>query len=74
MLLLSILTIVFLSDGGNISKSLVFPWQPRMRKTGLRQDSLYLVRPDGYIALADPHSKPATVASYLDEHGIVLTK
>jgi hypothetical protein len=52
----------------------VFPWQPRMRMTGLRQHSLYLVRPDGYIALADSRGNAATVASYLDDHGIILTK
>jgi hypothetical protein len=39
---------------------------------GLQRDALYLVRPDGYIALADPQGKATTIASYLDEHGIVL--
>jgi 2-polyprenyl-6-methoxyphenol hydroxylase-like FAD-dependent oxidoreductase len=33
-----------------------FAWRPRMRRAGLRQSALYLVRPDGYVALADPHS------------------
>jgi hypothetical protein len=52
----------------------VFPWQSRMSTAGLRRNSLYLVRPDGYIALADPKANAATVASYLDERGIVLMK
>jgi len=52
----------------------VFPWQSRMKETGLRQESLYLVRPDGYIAVADPQGKATAVAAYLDERGIVLTK
>jgi len=29
-----------------------FPWQPEMRHSGLTQGSLFLVRPDGYVALA----------------------
>jgi hypothetical protein len=45
-----------------------------MSTAGLRRNSLYLVRPDGYIALADPKANAATVASYLDERGIVLMK
>ena len=49
-----------------------FPWQSRMKMAGLRRDALYLVRPDGYIALADPQGKAAPIASYLDERGIVL--
>jgi hypothetical protein len=44
----------------------VFPWQPAMDRAGLRRNSVYLVRPDGYIGLVE--SLPATrrVASYLD--------
>ncbi len=29
-----------------------FPWNDGMKETGLKRDSLYLVRPDGYIAVA----------------------
>lgn len=32
----------------------VFPWRPEMRRAGLQRDALYLVRPDGYVAHADP--------------------
>ena len=52
----------------------VFPWQPRMNMTGRWQDSIYLVRPDGYVAMTDPHHTAATVASYLDERGVLLMK
>ncbi|HUG52695.1 MAG TPA: FAD-dependent monooxygenase [Vicinamibacteria bacterium] len=31
----------------------VFGWQDAMDKAGLTRDALYLVRPDGYVALAD---------------------
>jgi hypothetical protein len=29
-----------------------FAWQPEMQRAGLHRDGLYLVRPDGYVALA----------------------
>jgi 2-polyprenyl-6-methoxyphenol hydroxylase-like FAD-dependent oxidoreductase len=35
-----------------------FAWQPDMRRAGLRRAALHLVRPDGYVALADPHAEP----------------
>ena len=43
-----------------------FPWRPEIRGTGLRRDALYLIRPDGYIALVDSSGNAAAVASYLD--------
>src|SRR5262245_19811352 len=46
----------------------VFPWRSEIRRTGLRRDAVYLVRPDGYAALADPDARAATLARYLDEH------
>jgi 2-polyprenyl-6-methoxyphenol hydroxylase-like FAD-dependent oxidoreductase len=44
----------------------VFPWRPDMGHAGLRRDALYLVRPDGYVALADPEGSASAVTSYLD--------
>jgi 2-polyprenyl-6-methoxyphenol hydroxylase-like FAD-dependent oxidoreductase len=44
----------------------VFPWRPEMAHTGLRHDAIYLVRPDGYVALADPEGKASAITSYLD--------
>jgi hypothetical protein len=32
----------------------VFPWQPVMGRAGLKRNAVYLVRPDGYVTLADP--------------------
>jgi hypothetical protein len=43
----------------------VFPWQPEMSRTGLARNALYLLRPDGYIALADPHANPQHLRDYL---------
>ena len=31
----------------------VFPWAPQHAEAGLAQNALYLIRPDGYVALAD---------------------
>jgi 2-polyprenyl-6-methoxyphenol hydroxylase-like FAD-dependent oxidoreductase len=44
----------------------VFPWRAALRRRGLRRDAVYLVRPDGHVALADPTARAATLAAYLD--------
>jgi hypothetical protein len=44
----------------------VFPWRPQMSKPGLRRNAVYLVRPDGYVALADATGSATSVTSYLD--------
>jgi 2-polyprenyl-6-methoxyphenol hydroxylase-like FAD-dependent oxidoreductase len=44
----------------------VFPWGPEMSRAGLRRNAVYLVRPDGYVAMADPAGSAAAVTSYLD--------
>src|SRR5436190_16934619 len=31
----------------------IFPWRPETDRAGLRRDAVYLVRPDGYVGLAD---------------------
>ena len=43
-----------------------FPFGPRAEKAGLAKDALYLVRPDGYVALADANSDPSKMDRYLD--------
>jgi 2-polyprenyl-6-methoxyphenol hydroxylase-like FAD-dependent oxidoreductase len=42
----------------------VFRWQPAMRRAGFRRAALYLVRPDGYVALADPDADPERLRAY----------
>jgi hypothetical protein len=44
----------------------VFPWHSEMRRTGLRRNAVYLLRPDGYVALVNPEGSATSVASYLD--------
>ena len=50
----------------------VFPWRPEMDPTGLRRNAVYLVRPDGYVALADSGGSATAVTSYLDAHQFSL--
>jgi hypothetical protein len=49
----------------------LFDWQPKMRRAGLRRAALYLVRPDGYVALADPDADPGRLRRYFEERGDV---
>ena len=44
----------------------VWPWREECGRAGLRRDSVYLVRPDGYIAVADPNSRATTITGFLD--------
>ncbi len=48
----------------------VFPWTKRCAEAGLARDALYLVRPDTYVALADPAGDPATVERYFADRQI----
>lgn len=48
-----------------------FPWGPEMARTGLSRGAAYLVRPDGYVGLADPRGSGAALISYLDSHKLV---
>jgi len=44
----------------------VFPWNAAARRSGLLRNAVYLVRPDGYVALADSATNAVAIASYLD--------
>jgi 2-polyprenyl-6-methoxyphenol hydroxylase-like FAD-dependent oxidoreductase len=45
----------------------LFGWQPEMRRAGLERAALYLIRPDGYVALADPEADPERLRRYVAE-------
>jgi 2-polyprenyl-6-methoxyphenol hydroxylase-like FAD-dependent oxidoreductase len=47
----------------------VFAWESAMRVAGLQNGAVYLVRPDGYIALADPKANPERLRRYHSERG-----
>lgn len=50
-----------------------FPWEPGPRRAGIARDSVFLVRPDGYIALAAPaEAAAAALAAYARRHGLRL--
>jgi 2-polyprenyl-6-methoxyphenol hydroxylase-like FAD-dependent oxidoreductase len=46
----------------------VFEWQDAISKAGLTRNALYLVRPDGYVALADGGTSPAPFLAWADAH------
>jgi 2-polyprenyl-6-methoxyphenol hydroxylase-like FAD-dependent oxidoreductase len=52
----------------------VFPWRPEMSRAGVKRNAAYLVRPDGYVAVADPAGSAAAVASYLDSRNLTARK
>jgi 2-polyprenyl-6-methoxyphenol hydroxylase-like FAD-dependent oxidoreductase len=48
----------------------VFRWHSAFGGAGLRRDAAYLVRPDGYVALADRQGRAAPLEMYLDARGL----
>jgi 2-polyprenyl-6-methoxyphenol hydroxylase-like FAD-dependent oxidoreductase len=59
-----------LADGRKIPLH-VFPWDADMRRAGLERDAAYLIRPDGYIGLADSSGSASVVDAYLSENATV---
>jgi 2-polyprenyl-6-methoxyphenol hydroxylase-like FAD-dependent oxidoreductase len=51
----------------------VFGWQSDMGRSGLRRDAVYLVRPDGYVALIDLEGHAEALTSFFDAHQIIPT-
>jgi 2-polyprenyl-6-methoxyphenol hydroxylase-like FAD-dependent oxidoreductase len=49
-----------------------FSWEPAMGEAGLARDALYLVRPDGHVALADAHGSPEALEGYAAARGLRL--
>jgi hypothetical protein len=47
-----------------------FPWQASMSRAGLRRSAVYLIRPDGYVGLADPTGDASTIERYLEKYKI----
>jgi 2-polyprenyl-6-methoxyphenol hydroxylase-like FAD-dependent oxidoreductase len=44
----------------------VVPWRRAFSRAGLHRNATYLVRPDGYVGLADPEAGATTISNYLD--------
>jgi hypothetical protein len=47
----------------------VLSWERAHENAGLQRDALYLLRPDGYVALADGNGRPEVLQQYFREHG-----
>jgi len=43
-----------------------FDWHSAMQRAGVARDASYLIRPDGYVALADRSASAARLQAYLD--------
>ncbi|MFK8794891.1 FAD-dependent monooxygenase [Planococcus plakortidis] len=48
-----------------------FPWEAKMKDAGFKQDALYLIRPDGHVALATDGQWLRVLNMYLESFGIV---
>jgi 2-polyprenyl-6-methoxyphenol hydroxylase-like FAD-dependent oxidoreductase len=48
----------------------VFAWESGMRRAGFQNGALYLLRPDGYVALADPSADPERLRQYFAGRGL----
>jgi 2-polyprenyl-6-methoxyphenol hydroxylase-like FAD-dependent oxidoreductase len=48
----------------------VFAWEPGHGAAGIKRDTIFLLRPDGYIALVGPALDPGGFDAYFREHGI----
>lgn len=44
----------------------IFPWRTEMGRAGLRRNAVYVVRPDGYVALVNSRGSAAAVRVYID--------
>jgi 2-polyprenyl-6-methoxyphenol hydroxylase-like FAD-dependent oxidoreductase len=51
-----------------------FAWRSAHETAGLARDALYLVRPDGYVALADPTGASRALERYAGDHSIELAR
>jgi 2-polyprenyl-6-methoxyphenol hydroxylase-like FAD-dependent oxidoreductase len=59
-----------LSDGKKIPLR-IFPWLAEMSRAGLKRNAAYLIRPDGYIGVADSGGgAAASIGTYLSEKNL----
>jgi 2-polyprenyl-6-methoxyphenol hydroxylase-like FAD-dependent oxidoreductase len=51
----------------------VFGWEPAMGRSDLQRDAVYLVRPDGYVAMVDSEGHAEALTSYFEMRQITPT-
>ncbi|WP_410480654.1 FAD-dependent oxidoreductase [Pseudomonas plecoglossicida] len=49
----------------------MFAWEPAYQKAGVARNATYLMRPDTYVALADPEGEASTLSRYFQAHGML---
>ena len=47
-----------------------FAWRSQYADAGFAANALYLIRPDTYVALADPEGSPASIDRFLTDRGL----
>jgi hypothetical protein len=50
----------------------VYPWRAEYDAAGLARDAVYLLRPDTYVALAEPSGAPAALDRYFAERKLTV--
>jgi hypothetical protein len=50
----------------------VFDWQEAYGRAGLARDAAYLLRPDTYVACADPGGAASVLDAYVIAHGLTV--
>ena len=50
----------------------VYPWDEKYQTVGLGRDAAYLIRPDTYVAVAEPSGLPQRLDEYLEDNGLRL--
>jgi hypothetical protein len=50
----------------------VFTWRTAVKRAGLARNALYLVRPDGYVALADAECRGSRLREYIGSRGLTV--
>jgi hypothetical protein len=47
-----------------------FAWRKDFERAGLAKGAAYLLRPDSYVAMAEPHGDAAALDRYFTERGL----
>lgn len=48
----------------------VFPWKPALEDAGLAENAAYLIRPDSYVAFADPSGDPVALNRFFADRAL----